>query len=244
MCESKQVFITGVSRGIGLGLAKRYLDLGAEVCGLSRTAPESLLAHDRFRFQSCDLEKIDQIPAALEDLLKERNPIDLVILNAGVLGQFGDLAETPLTDLARTMQVNVWSNKVVLDWLFAQSFEIGQVVTISSGASVNGNRGWSGYGISKAALNMFTKLYAKEQSATHFTALAPGVVDTVIQDNLLSRERDERFPALEILRSKRGTADMPDPETAAERLVNTIARLPNLMESGNYADVRKPPLSE
>lgn len=181
----KTVLITGVSSGIGHALAKDYLDEGARVWGASRRTPDDLQQHPAFSFASLDLNLPVEIPAVLSRLLAGVEALDLVILNAGRLGEFGDLAEADLAELKTTMQINVWANKVLLDWLFQQKIALGQVVAVSSGASVNGNRGWSGYSISKAALNMLTRLYAKERPETHFCALAPGVVDTEIQDELL-----------------------------------------------------------
>ena len=78
------------------------------------------------------------------------------------------------------MKINVWSNKVICDWLLKSIPEIYQIVFMSSGAAVNGNRGWGSYSLSKATLNMLAKLYAAEAKQTHFSALAPGLVDTAI----------------------------------------------------------------
>lgn len=240
----KTVLITGVSSGIGHALAKDYLDEGARVWGASRRTPDDLRKHPEFSLASLDLNVPVEIPAVLSRLLAGVEALDLVILNAGRLGEFGDLAEVDLAKLKTTMQINVWSNKVLLDWLYRQKIALGQVVAISSAASVNGNRGWGGYSISKAALNMLTRLYAKERPETHFCALAPGVVDTEIQDELLEREPDERFPAVEALRAKRGTPDMPSPQEAAPKLIKAMARLPELIPSGDYADIRRPPLAD
>lgn len=238
------VLITGVSSGVGHALAKAYLEEGGEVWGVSRRMPHDLRTHPDFHFAALDLNLPLEIPAVLSRLLNGLASLDLVILNAGRLGEFGDLAEADLAELKTTMQINVWANKLVLDSLYEQEIQLKQVVAISSGASVNGNRGWSGYSISKAALNMLTKLYAQERPETHFCALAPGIVDTEIQDELLTREPDDRFPAVESLRSKRGTPEMPTSEAAAPKLIKAISHLPEWIESGDYADVRKPPLAE
>jgi NAD(P)-dependent dehydrogenase (short-subunit alcohol dehydrogenase family) len=167
--------------------------------------------------------------------------LDLVVLNAGVLGRFGDLANATHEDLTRTMQINVWSNVAILNSLFQRPMQVAQVVAISSGASVNGNRGWSGYSISKSALNMLMKLFSREQGGTHFCALAPGLVDTAMQDELCEREPDERYPAIEVLQGKRRTPEMPDPQQAAVLLAEVFTRLPRLVESGQYADIRSLP---
>ena len=211
----QKVFITGVSSGIGLGLAAGYLDRGWRVFGISRRAADELDARDGFSFVSHDLADHDGTPSAVQRLLAEAKQLDLAILNAGILGRFGDLQDTPLAELKRIADVNLWANKVVIDAMFNTVSTVGQVVTISSGAAVSGNRGWAGYGISKAALNMLTALYAAEHPQTHFTALAPGIVDTAMQDELCGRSPDDRYPTVEVLRGHRGTPGMPTPEAAA-----------------------------
>ena len=130
-------------------------------------------ASPRFSLRSVDLVDSDAAGRAVEDLLSGVPRVDLAVLNAGLLSPFGDMRETSLEDLRHVMEVNLWSQKTVLDVLLSDSRDVRQVVTMSSGASVNGNRGWNGYSISKAALNMLTRLYARECPDTHFAALAP-----------------------------------------------------------------------
>ena len=240
---NQTILITGVSSGIGHGLAKQYLASGHRVLGTSRRTPEDLTANDNFTFVSADLTNRAATSSAIETLMKGVDQVNIAILNAGVLGTFGDMADADLDEAKHVMDVNVWSNKNVIDALFDQQAVIDRIVTVSSGASVNGHRGWRGYAISKAALNMLTMLYAKERPETHFCALAPGLVDTAMQDQLCGRAMDERFDSIEALKSKRGTEGMPTPDAAAMRLIEAIDLLPSLVASGDYADVRKMPLT-
>jgi len=136
------------------------------------------------------------------------------------------------------MEVNVWVNKWLLDVLFADDRELGQVIAISSGAAVSGQRGWNGYGISKAALNMLIKLTAAERNGTHFTALAPGLIDTAMQDAICGRAADERFPVVERLKQARGTKTMPDAGVAGQRCWDVAERL-RAEPSGAFVDLRK-----
>jgi benzil reductase ((S)-benzoin forming) len=235
---SRTIFITGVSSGIGHALANWYLDRGDRVFGCSRREPGDLVGRDRFDFESFDLRDPEATAAGVARLLNAADRVDLAILNAGMLSPIRDLADSDLASMRTVMDVNLWANKIVIDTLFTTVAAVGQVVTISSGAAVNGNRGWGAYSISKAALNMLVKLYAKEHTGTHFCALAPGIVDTAMQDELCSRPTDERFPSLETLREKRDTPDMPDAQAAAPMLAAAIDRLPERVESGEFADVR------
>jgi len=233
----KYVFITGVSSGLGYGLAKRYLERGDCVYGCSRRAPKDLIGKGLQHLQ-IDLSDAAKGEGLLGDWMPAMRVLDLVILNAGKLGQIRDMAETPLEDLRETMEVNVWSNKWILDVLLMDVEVVRQVVAISSGASQSGSRGWNGYSVSKAALNMLVKLYAGEALNTHFTSLAPGLVDTAMQDYLTNLPADDRYAPLEILKAAKGTEVMPDGETCAAKLMEVFPQLLEL-ESGSYADIRK-----
>lgn len=234
---TKQILITGVSSGLGHGLAKYFLASGATVYGCSRRQPTDLIEAG-LQFAALDLADASTARPALARWIDGVGQFDLVILNAGKLGQIRDMADTPLEDLRETMEINVWANKWLLDTIFAAHCEVQQVVAISSGASVSGSRGWNGYSVSKAALNMLIKLYADERPATHFTALAPGLVDTAMQDYLTNLPADDRFKPLEILKAAKGTEKMPDGETCARMLIDAF---PQLLQrpSGEFADIRK-----
>ena len=149
-----------------------------------------------------------------------------------------DMADCSLDDLRETMEINVWSNKWLLDALLCQNRTIDQVVAISSGASLSGSRGWNGYSISKAALNMLIKVYSGEYTGTHFTSLAPGLVDTAMQDYLTGLPYDPRFEPLNILKEAKGTDKMPNGEDCARKLIHAFPELLKLT-SGSYADIRK-----
>jgi len=233
------VLITGVSSGIGAGLAEYYLSEGWRVLGCCRRKPVQLTDRECFHFVACDLSQFNTVPSAMEKLFQGIANCDLAILNAGVLSRFGDMQSVSITESQQVMDVNLWANKAILDWLLGSLNSCRQVVTISSGAGINGNRGWNAYAISKAALNMLTTLYAQEAPKTHFTALAPGLVDTAMQDVLCDLPADERFPTLDSLRSRRQTPEMPRPDRFAPCLAGIISELPEHVESGNYIDIRK-----
>jgi NAD(P)-dependent dehydrogenase (short-subunit alcohol dehydrogenase family) len=108
------------------------------------------------------------------------------------------------------------------------------VVGISSGAAVNGSKGWGAYSISKAALNMLLKVYAKEHTRTHFCALAPGVVDTPMVRHILNEADEKTYPSVARLKS----GPILTPDAAAKRLFEAFAKLLEY-ESGSFVDVRK-----
>jgi benzil reductase ((S)-benzoin forming) len=235
--RAKHIFITGVSSGFGHGLAKVALEDGHNVYGISRRNPEDLRQFPNFHFHSADLSRLNRITLPLMEFLQNTSVLDLVILNAGVLGAIRDLRESDVESLRGIMDVNVWANKLILDTLLAMHTHIGQVVAISSGASVTGARGWGGYGISKAALNMLIRLYAAEVPSVHFISLAPGLIQTAMQEYINTVPDPLIFPVVQRLREARGTDAMPDPEKAARLFFEAVEKCRSL-ESGSYADIR------
>jgi NAD(P)-dependent dehydrogenase (short-subunit alcohol dehydrogenase family) len=233
-----KVLITGVSSGIGWGLTNYYLSKGHTVFGLSRRIPKQFINSENFHHLSIDLSDIDNIESNSSQFITISNTIDLVILNAGILGPIDDLKNQSIDNIKSVMDINVWSNKVLIDVLIKSLENINSVVAISSGASVNGSRGWGGYSISKASLNMLIKLYASENELTKFYAFAPGLVDTKMQDILCSGKIDvNTFPASQKLIDARYTDKMPSAEKAGEILANAISKLDSF-PSGSFVDIR------
>ncbi len=242
--DKKIILITGISRGLGHGIAQAALNRGDYVLGLGRKSATDLESNPDFHFAQADVTNGSECATALKTLLNGRTQLDCVILNAGTLGPIADMREQSLEAIKDVMEVNVWANKTLLDMLLAQNLPIKQIVAISSGASVNGNRGWGGYSISKAALNMVVKLYAHEREDIHFTALAPGLVDTGMQEQIRDLPDDVPFPSVARLKKACGTEAMPDSASAGRNILEAVERLPDLFKSGTFADIRKPPLAK
>ena len=242
--ESKTILITGVSRGLGHGLALACLERGDTVLALGRNTASDLESRSGFHFAQADVSDGDECAAAVEFLLGDRDRLDCVILNAGILGPIADMRDQSVDTMKNVLEVNLWANKNLLDLLLGRQLSIAHIVAISSGAAVNGNRGWGGYSLSKAALNMLIKLYAKEREDIHFSALAPGLIDTGMQEQIRAMPDDNPFPSVAQLKQASGTEAMPDPTIAGQRVLAAIDRLPGLIESGEFADIRKPPLTD
>ena len=234
------VFMTGNSSGLGLGLTEALMDRNAIVWGMSRSGcPLKSRFDDVLRDQQQDLGNLNTIEDGLERLLSDCLRLDLVILNAGMLGRIQEISHTDVHDLEHLMRVNVWANKVILDWLIERQIPIDQIVAISSGAAVNMNYGWGGYSMSKAALNNLVQLYAPEMPDSHLIALAPGLVDTGMQDYLCGEVDSGDFPSVQKLKDARGTESMPKPRAAAEQILDLLPSLRENHESGSFVDIRK-----
>ncbi len=230
--------VTGVSSGLGLGLAEALTERGWRVLGLSRRSPPSRLLEAGLRHEACDLARPEAVRTALDRLLEGVPSLELVVLNAGVLGRVGRLVDQPLEEAQAVMAVNLWANKAVMDHLHRWGRPLAQVVMISSGASRTGHQGWGAYSLSKAALNMLARLYAHDFPGTHVSALAPGVVATPLMDRLCADPVARAFPAVQRVCAQRGTPAMPGPREAAERVLGVLERLRE-RPSGEFVDLRE-----
>jgi benzil reductase ((S)-benzoin forming) len=232
-----KILVTGTSSGFGHGIATHYLEKGHTVYGISRKQNDELAARQNFRFLSQDLSRFDEMEKNIPPFLKQAGELDLAILNAGVLPEIKDMKDCSIDEIRKVMDINVWSNKILIDLMISNLAGIRQIVAISSGAAVYGNRGWNSYSLSKAALNMLIMLYSREQPSTHFSSIAPGLVDTGMQEYISSLPDDERFPTIDNLKKARGTSQMPAPAEAAKILSQVIEKI-RKEESGSFKDVR------
>ena len=144
------VLITGVSSGLGKALIEEYQKNGYGVYGLDRTYIDLITLYRHIYEQGID------------NLLKGRDKLDLIILNAGILGEIKTFTKFNMEELQQIMNVNVFSNKLILDILFERGVKVKQVVSISSGASEKTYKGWGGYSISKSAMRMMMSVYSKD----------------------------------------------------------------------------------
>lgn len=228
----KKIFITGISSGAGKGLAQHFADKGVSVYGISRR--KLSFSHKNIFHQTADISDSSDINELKNFIPKD---IDLAILNAGVLGKMSSMKEAQIDEMKQTMNINLWAQKELLD-IIIEHTSTKNIIGMSSGKAINGNVGWSGYCLSKAAFNMLFQLYADEYKHIKFVAFAPGLVDTPMQDHLCEDSETQKFPNMKRLKQARGTSNMPTPEEFASIFDEKLEQILSV-ESGDYIDLRK-----
>lgn len=192
----QRVVITGANRGLGLGLVKGFRALGDCVLATARQPERAgdLLAlrekeagEDHLRIYSLDLASPESIAAFAAEMLVFPGSIDLLINNAGVYPEKGSetLEELDLALMETAWRVNVLGTARLTQALLPllRRSASARIVNISSGtASVTtktDHRHYC-YGLSKAALNFFTRGLAAELKphGIPVVALSPGWVRT------------------------------------------------------------------
>ena len=223
------VLITGASSGLGHSLANEFITQGHQVYSLSRTKPKLNL-----KWQPSDFSNPNSIKGTIHSLLGKVK-LDLAILNAGQLGELKPTSDLDLNSFTQIFNVNVLSNKVIIDYLLQNQTQITNIIGISTGASLKPYYGWSLYCTSKSAFKQLISVYAKENPSIHFTSLAPGIVKTQMQDYIKQTDVN-KIPSVAKFHNMFDTMDTA--EVVANRIVqnlDTIFTYP----SGDFVDIRK-----
>ena len=109
--QPRIIVLTGVTRGLGLAMAEKFIELGHTVlgCGRSREAIENLRV--RFRpphdFAAVDVALESQVEPWAARLLSSHGSPDLIVNNAGVINQNAPLWQVPADEFDRVIDVNI-----------------------------------------------------------------------------------------------------------------------------------------
>jgi NAD(P)-dependent dehydrogenase (short-subunit alcohol dehydrogenase family) len=177
--------MTGVTRGLGLALAEKFIELGHTVlgCGQKRDIIENLRL--RFRpphdFGAIDVALESQVEPWAARLLSSRGVPDLLINNAGVINENAPLWQVPADEFDRVIDVNVKGvANVIRHFLPAMiARKSGLIINMSSGWGRGVAKEVAPYCCSKWAIEGLTLALAEElPRGMGAIPLNPGVVDT------------------------------------------------------------------
>ncbi|CAI1861006.1 3-oxoacyl-[acyl-carrier-protein] reductase FabG [Serratia marcescens] len=239
MASAKTILITGVSSGFGQALAREALAVGHRVVGTVRNseALQAFAALDTQRafgylLDVTDDERIDEVVGEIESAV---GPIDVLVNNAGY-GHEGILEESPLAELRRQFDVNVFGAvamiKAVLPGM--RQRRRGHIINITSMGSFITLPGISYYCGSKFALEGISETLSKELAPfnLHVTAVAPGSFRTDWAGRSMVRsprrvpDYDALFEPVRQARQEKSGKQLGDPVKAAHAMLA-------LIESGN-----------
>ena len=183
----KTLLITGIGKGIGHALAEEGLRRGHAVIGTYLTQKPTF-AHPNLTMLPLDLSSPQSIKRCTDKLCASRKKIDILINNAGILGDENETSVI-VQKLRKTLEVNLIGTIDFTERMLPAIKKDGQVINISSSA---GSLAWvdkekshfplhyPAYKISKAALNMYTRTLALRLAATGpaVSSVHPGWVRT------------------------------------------------------------------
>jgi NAD(P)-dependent dehydrogenase (short-subunit alcohol dehydrogenase family) len=218
---NRTALVTGASRGLGRSLAERIADAGGRVVLVARDEAAVEAAARAIRQKggvafaiAADIGDKESAHRIAGQAAALAGSVDVLVHNASTLGPvpLAPLLDTACEDLERAFAVNVLG-PFRLTKLLAGPMALrgaGVVVHVTSDASVSAYPGWGAYGITKAALDHLTRIWAAELEGTGVKLLAvdPGEMDT--------RMHADAMPDAD-----RGALQSPD--AVAERIVRLIA---------------------
>ncbi len=195
----KVALITGASRGIGAALARRLADDGFAVAiNYSSSAKEAdALAAELTQSGvsaiavQADIAKADQVQALFNAVEQRLGNIDVLVNNAGILNAL-PLAQTSDELYAQTFAINTQGVFNTLREAATRLNDGGRIINLSSTTLALNMPGYAIYNGTKAAVEAFTRVFAKELRGRNITvnAVAPGPVAT---DLFLNGKTDEQI---------------------------------------------------
>ena len=187
--DGRVAVVTGASRGIGRAAALALAEAGAHVIAVARTQGALEELDDAIRrvgssatlvpLDLTDYDGIDRLGAAINDRWKR---LDIVVGNAGILGNLMPIGHITPKVWSQVMDINVTANwRLIrsLDPLLRMS-DAGRAIFVTSGAAAKCKAYWGPYSVSKAALEALVRTYAAENATTNVKAmlLNPGPLRT------------------------------------------------------------------
>jgi NAD(P)-dependent dehydrogenase (short-subunit alcohol dehydrogenase family) len=188
--EDQVIVVTGGSKGIGLGVAKRMAAEGAHVVIWSRSGAENLAATLGHRALGIltDVASEESVAEALAATLAAFGKIDVLVTSAGINAPLNLVQDVSLSEWQKVMDINLngtfLCSRAVLPGMIERNQ--GRIVTVASLAGKEPKPKLSAYAASKAGVIAFTKALGQELGTTNIRAncFAPGAIDTPMTQNL------------------------------------------------------------
>ncbi|MBB5887177.1 3-oxoacyl-[acyl-carrier-protein] reductase [Lactovum miscens] len=185
--KNKNVFVTGSTRGIGLAIATKFAELGANIVinGRGQVSEEILTQLSDKGVKviaiSGDIAKSEDAKRMISEATEQLGSVDILVNNAGITRDGLSLKMTE-EDFEAVLHTNLtgsfnMTQAVLKPMTRARA---GAIINISSVSGLIGNAGQANYAASKAGLLGLTKSIAREVAGRNVrvNAVAPGFIDS------------------------------------------------------------------
>ena len=221
--------VTGAGRGIGEAVALALAREGATLAIASRTQSELDAVAERIRGLGgkvqvilADVSRHSDVTRLVETVLGSYNKIDILVNAAGIYGPIGRVWEVDVEEWTRAIQINLLGTFMCCHAVLPSMIEnrSGKIVNLSGGGATSPLPRFTAYGISKTAVVRFTETLAEELKEYNIqvNAIAPGAVDTRLQDQVLAAG-DRAGDMLARIRRMRETGEGGVPRELTAELV-------------------------
>jgi NAD(P)-dependent dehydrogenase (short-subunit alcohol dehydrogenase family) len=196
--SDRTAIITGASQGLGLEIARAYLEAGARVMICARDAAliesrreelSDITGADFIAATGADVSRESDVKRLVETTLATFGGLHVLVNNAGVYGPMGVIETIDWDAWVRAIEINIYGSvlpcRTVLPHFKRQRY--GKVVQVSGGGATNPLPRISAYAASKAAVVRFAESLALEvrDHGIDVNAIAPGALNTRMIDEVL-----------------------------------------------------------
>lgn len=198
--DGRRALITGASQGLGLAIARAFVEAGASVMICARDAGvleqarvelSALASPDQTIVATAvDVSQPDEVDALALAALEAFPQIHILVNNAGVYGPMGLVEDVDWRAWVRAIEINVFGSiltcRALLPHFKAQRY--GKIIQLSGGGASNPLPRLSAYAASKAAVVRFAESLALEVTGDGIdvNAIAPGALNTRMMDELIA----------------------------------------------------------
>jgi NAD(P)-dependent dehydrogenase (short-subunit alcohol dehydrogenase family) len=214
--EGKLALVTGASRGIGAAIAEALGAEGAHVVITARTAEDLEQVEERIHaaggsatIAPLDLTESDSIARLAAAVAERWSALDLLVLNAAMLGTLTPVGQIDGKEFNRLLTLNVLASQAMIaafDPMLRQS-ESGRLLAVTSSVGRSPRAYWGAYGASKSALETLVLAYGEE--VKNLGPLKVGILDP---GATATKMRERAFPGED-------QATLKPPSAVAEAVV-------------------------
>ena len=191
--NNRVAVVTGGAQGFGFAITERFIQAGAKVIIWDieeKAAKEAVekIKSENVSYQIVDVTNFEIVNKNLNGVAENFGKIDIFINNAGIAGMNTTVAEYPLDEWKKVMNLNLnsvfYCCKAVVPFMIKNNY--GRIVNIASIAGKEGNPNASAYSTSKAGVIGLTKSLGKElaQKNIAVNCVTPAAAKTRIFDQM------------------------------------------------------------
>lgn len=226
----KTAIVTGASRGIGKGIAKKFAELGANIAFLhfgdaeraEETKAEIEALGVKVKAYECNVADFEASKKVVEDIIAEFGEVHILVNNAGIVRDALMLSMKE-ADFDAVISVNLKGTFNMTKSVYQHFMKKrrGRIINIASVVGINGNAGQSNYASSKAGIIGMTKSVAKELGSRNVTvnAIAPGFISTEMTAGMPEKAREAALASIPLKRA----GEVEDIANAAAFLASDMA---------------------
>jgi len=191
--ENRVAIVTGGAQGFGLAITERFIQSGAKVVIWDIDEDEAKKAISKINsknltYQIVDVTDFESVSKKLKEVENLLGKIDILVNNAGIAGKNTTVADYPIEEWNRVINLNLnsvfYCSKAVVPFMEKNNY--GRIINIASIAGKEGNPNASAYSSSKAGVIGLTKSLGKELANKNIAVncVTPAAAKTRIFDQM------------------------------------------------------------